>query len=154
MTMCSETSVHESASAPVDRDMATAAHFQRMLLPPLPFVAHGWSAEHRFAPAGPISGDFVDLVPFRDRVYFMLGDASGKRRSCVARHGAAARDIPDAHFVRSVDGRSQDAREPFAVLQQLAGAIRHAPQDLNLVSLEHVDHPFPRRRTTFRRSAR
>jgi sigma-B regulation protein RsbU (phosphoserine phosphatase) len=78
MTMCSETSVHGSASAPVDRDMATAAHFQRMLLPPSPFVAHGWTAEHHFAPAGDISGDFVDLVPFRDRIYFMLGDASGK----------------------------------------------------------------------------
>ncbi len=75
---CSNTPAYGPASGTVDPDMATAAHFQRLLLPPSPFAAHGWTAEHHFAPAGHMSGDFVDLVPFRDRVYFMLGDASGK----------------------------------------------------------------------------
>jgi sigma-B regulation protein RsbU (phosphoserine phosphatase) len=78
MTTGTETEAHRAGSPTVDRDMAAAAHFQRMLLPPSPFTANGWTAEHHFAPAGHVSGDFVDLVPFRDRVYFMLGDASGK----------------------------------------------------------------------------
>jgi sigma-B regulation protein RsbU (phosphoserine phosphatase) len=59
-------------------DVTTAARVQRMLLPPSPLTAHGWTAVHHFEPASSISGDFVDLVPFGDRLYFMLGDASGK----------------------------------------------------------------------------
>jgi sigma-B regulation protein RsbU (phosphoserine phosphatase) len=78
MTMCTTTSAPASAARALDRDMATAAQLQRTLLPASPFAAKGWTAEHHFAPAGDVSGDFVDLVPYRDRVYFMLGDASGK----------------------------------------------------------------------------
>ena len=77
MTMCTAAIPREPASPPRD-DVATAAHIQRMLLPPSPLTANGWTAVHHFEPAGSISGDFVDLVPFRDRLYFMLGDASGK----------------------------------------------------------------------------
>ena len=78
MTMCTATPARGPGTPAVDLDMMTAAQLQRMLLPPSPFSANGWTAEHHFAPADHISGDFVDLVPFRDRVYFMLGDASGK----------------------------------------------------------------------------
>jgi phosphoserine phosphatase RsbU/P len=75
--MCADTLAHESVS-PAHDDITTAAHMQRMLLPPSPVTANGWTAVHHFEPAGSISGDFVDLVPFHDRLYFMLGDASGK----------------------------------------------------------------------------
>jgi len=78
MTMCTATPASAPGSPAFDREMATAAQLQRMLLPPSPFTTNGWTAEHHFVPAGHVSGDFVDLVPFRDRVYFMLGDASGK----------------------------------------------------------------------------
>jgi sigma-B regulation protein RsbU (phosphoserine phosphatase) len=78
MTMCTATPALAPVSPAFDRDAATAAQLQRMLLPPSPFAANGWVAEHHFVPAERISGDFVDLVPFRDRIYFMLGDASGK----------------------------------------------------------------------------
>lgn len=75
-------SSHDTDIQPVsltqDRDETRAAHLQRMMLPPSPFTANGWTAVHHFEPAGRLSGDFVDLVPFGDRVYFMLGDASGK----------------------------------------------------------------------------
>ena len=60
------------------RDLATAGQLQRMLLPPSPFTASGWEAAHHFEPAGVVSGDYVDLVPHGDRLYFMLGDVSGK----------------------------------------------------------------------------
>lgn len=57
-------------------DPATAA--QRILLPPSPLAANGWTTIHHFEPAGIVSGDYIDLVPFGDRLYFMLGDVSGK----------------------------------------------------------------------------
>jgi len=44
-----------------ERDLATAAQLQRMLLPPSPFVSNGWKAVHRFEPAGIVSGDYVDV---------------------------------------------------------------------------------------------
>jgi phosphoserine phosphatase RsbU/P len=63
---------------PRDRDLRTAGHLQRMLLPPSPFLANGWTAVHHFEPAGAVSGDYIDLVPIGGRLYFMLGDVSGK----------------------------------------------------------------------------
>jgi serine phosphatase RsbU (regulator of sigma subunit) len=99
MTMCTATPALASVSSAVDRELATAAQLQRMLLPPSPFTANGWTAEHHFVPAGDISGDFVDLVPFRDRVYFMLGRCVRQRRSRVARDGTAACHVSDADSV-------------------------------------------------------
>jgi phosphoserine phosphatase RsbU/P len=61
-----------------DRDLRTAGHLQQMLLPPSLFTANGWTAVHHFEPAGAISGDYIDLVPVGNRLYFMLGDVSGK----------------------------------------------------------------------------
>jgi len=60
------------------RDLETAAQLQRMLLPPSPYQWGGWNAAHHFQPAGAVSGDYLDLVPHADRLYFMLGDVSGK----------------------------------------------------------------------------
>jgi sigma-B regulation protein RsbU (phosphoserine phosphatase) len=71
----------ESSLAPVspaERDLQTAGQLQRMLLPPSPFAASGWTAVHTYEPAGVVSGDYLDLVPYGDRVHFMLGDVSGK----------------------------------------------------------------------------
>jgi phosphoserine phosphatase RsbU/P len=67
-----------TTTACIDGEAAAAAQLQRLLLPPSPLTAHGWTAVHHFEPAGLVSGDYVDLVPYRDRLHFMLGDASGK----------------------------------------------------------------------------
>ena len=75
------TTMLETASAPVsaaERDLQTAGQLQRMLLPPPMFAANGWAAVYTYQPAGVVSGDYVDLVPHGDRLYFMLGDVSGK----------------------------------------------------------------------------
>jgi sigma-B regulation protein RsbU (phosphoserine phosphatase) len=61
-----------------DVEVAEAGQLQRSLLPPSPFVVGDWSAAHRFVPAGLVSGDYVDLIPNGERLYFMLGDVSGK----------------------------------------------------------------------------
>ena len=66
------------AGSAAERDLQTAGQLQRMLLPPSPFAASGWTAVHAYQPAGVVSGDYLDLVPHGDRLYFMLGDVSGK----------------------------------------------------------------------------
>ena len=76
--MCADIETHTMAPVAQDRDLATAVHLQRMLVPPSPFTNNGWTAAHRFEPAGGVSGDYLDLVPSGDRLYFMLGDVSGK----------------------------------------------------------------------------
>ena len=74
-TMLDTSSAAASAAA---RDLQTAGQLQRMLLPPTVFAANGWTAVHTYQPAGVVSGDYLDLVPHGDRLYFMLGDVSGK----------------------------------------------------------------------------
>jgi sigma-B regulation protein RsbU (phosphoserine phosphatase) len=59
-------------------DLQTAGQLQRMLLPPSPYQWRGWDAAHHFQPAGAVSGDYLDLVPKADRLYFIVGDVSGK----------------------------------------------------------------------------
>jgi sigma-B regulation protein RsbU (phosphoserine phosphatase) len=60
------------------RDLQTAGELQRMLLPPSPYQWRGWNAAHHFQPAGVVSGDYVDIVPHGERLYFTIGDVSGK----------------------------------------------------------------------------
>lgn len=81
------TGMLDTASAPssaAERDLQTAGQLQRMLLPPSAFTANGWTAVHTYQPAGVVSGDYLDLVPYGDRLYFMVGDVSGNgfRRRC------------------------------------------------------------------------
>jgi sigma-B regulation protein RsbU (phosphoserine phosphatase) len=59
-------------------DLAAAARLQHALLPPSPYASGHWTAAHRFAPAGAVGGDIVDLVPAGDRLYFLVADVSGK----------------------------------------------------------------------------
>jgi serine phosphatase RsbU (regulator of sigma subunit) len=66
------TAMHET------HDLQTAGQLQRMLLPPSPYQWRGWDAAHHFQPAGAVSGDYLDLVPQADRLYFIVGDVSGK----------------------------------------------------------------------------
>lgn len=74
--MCNGTAPRSVARNDYPGDLATAA--QRILLPPSPFTTAAWTAVHHFEPAGAVSGDYIDLVPFGDRLYFMLGDVAGK----------------------------------------------------------------------------
>jgi sigma-B regulation protein RsbU (phosphoserine phosphatase) len=56
-----------------------AAAIQAGLLPPHNVVHSNWQADYHYEPAGPVSGDYCDLVSTEDgSLYFMLGDVSGK----------------------------------------------------------------------------
>jgi len=62
----------------LERDLELAASIQAGLLPPRDFAASGWKAALHYEPAGMVSGDYCDLVPHGNDLYFMLGDVSGK----------------------------------------------------------------------------
>jgi len=60
-------------------DLELASRIQAGLLPRNDMVHNGWRAAYQYEPAGPVSGDYCDLVAGEDgNLYFMLGDVSGK----------------------------------------------------------------------------
>jgi sigma-B regulation protein RsbU (phosphoserine phosphatase) len=66
-------------------DLDLASHIQRKLLPKLDAKLAGWELHYHYAPAGPVSGDYCDVIPASNGAgenYFLLGDVSG--------HGVAA----------------------------------------------------------------
>ncbi len=63
----------------LEQDLELAARIQSALLPPKDFIHGNWRASYHFEPAGPVSGDYCDMIAGDDgSLYFMLGDVSGK----------------------------------------------------------------------------
>lgn len=62
----------------LQRDLDLASDLQRRLLPPADLRMTGWETSYHYAPLGPVSGDYCDLYPFCEQLFFMLGDVSGK----------------------------------------------------------------------------
>jgi sigma-B regulation protein RsbU (phosphoserine phosphatase) len=63
----------------LERDLELAARIQAELLPKPDFVFGDWQVARHYEAAGPVSGDYCDLVSDGDgSLYFMLGDVSGK----------------------------------------------------------------------------
>lgn len=71
---------HLSASqrTALQRDLELASHVQRNLLPQLNLRADGWETSYHYAPVGPVSGDYCDLIPSDGQLFFAIGDVSGK----------------------------------------------------------------------------
>lgn len=68
----------ELERAALQRDLDLASEVQRGLLPPAELRAAGWETSYHYAPIGPVSGDYCDLYPSDGRLFFVLGDVSGK----------------------------------------------------------------------------
>lgn len=65
----------------LERDVETAATIQRALLPPSDIRAAGWHIHYKYHPAGPVSGDYCDVIQSSNgdgSIVFLLGDVSGK----------------------------------------------------------------------------
>ena len=62
----------------LQRDLQLAAQVQHHLLPPAGLIAGGWETSYHYAPFGPVSGDYCDLIPSDGQLFFALGDVSGK----------------------------------------------------------------------------
>lgn len=64
--------------AALQRDLDLASQVQRNLLPPAGLRAGCWETSYHYAPVGPVSGDYCDLIPSDGHLFFVLGDVSGK----------------------------------------------------------------------------
>ena len=62
----------------LQRDLDLASQVQRNLLPQESLRAAGWETSYHYAPLGPVSGDYCDLIPSEGQLFFVLGDVSGK----------------------------------------------------------------------------
>ncbi len=62
----------------LQRDLDLASEVQRKLLPQAGLSAGGWDTSYYYSPAGPVSGDYCDLIPSDGHLFFAVGDVSGK----------------------------------------------------------------------------
>ena len=62
----------------LQHDLDLAAQVQLNLLPKLHLRAGAWETCYHYAPLGPVSGDYCDLIPTDGHLFFALGDVSGK----------------------------------------------------------------------------
>jgi sigma-B regulation protein RsbU (phosphoserine phosphatase) len=65
----------------LEYDLDLAYQIQSAFLPKQSFAVEGWDIARHYEPAGPVSGDYCDLIPAPTEpgsVYFLLGDVSGK----------------------------------------------------------------------------
>ena len=62
----------------LQRDLDLAAQIQRHLLPSASLDTGGWKTSYYYGPHGAVSGDYCDLIPTDGRLFFALGDVSGK----------------------------------------------------------------------------
>ena len=62
----------------LQRDLDLASELQRNLLPQPNLRAGRWETSYHYAPVGPVSGDYCDLIPSDGQLFFVLGDVSGK----------------------------------------------------------------------------
>ena len=63
----------------LEADLNLASQIQRGLLPEHNLRARGWHFDYGYEPAGPVSGDYVDITQAENSdIYFALGDVSGK----------------------------------------------------------------------------
>ena len=70
--------LNPSEQRALEQDLALAARIQAGLLPRTDVAAAGWNVAFHYRPAGLVSGDYCDLMPFGNDLYFMVGDVSGK----------------------------------------------------------------------------
>lgn len=62
----------------LEQDLELAAQIQAALLPRRNLRTAGWEVAYHYEGAGPISGDYCDLLTAGDDLYFVVGDVSGK----------------------------------------------------------------------------
>ena len=78
LTVCLDHLNHHQRKA-LEQDLEFAIKIQRNLLPGNNVIVNGWEFSFNYSPAGPVSGDFCDLIKLDDEaVLFVLGDVSGK----------------------------------------------------------------------------
>ena len=70
--------LNPSEARALEQDLALAARIQAGLLPCADTSAAGWNVAFHYQAASLVSGDYCDLMPYGNDLYFMVGDVSGK----------------------------------------------------------------------------
>ncbi|HUI76319.1 MAG TPA: SpoIIE family protein phosphatase [Bryobacteraceae bacterium] len=104
--LCQMTRERQSA---LERDLDLAWHVQSALLPPPGLANSAWQTYYRYLPHGAVSGDYCDLIPSEDNLYFMVGDVSGK--------GVAA-SLLMAHLNAALRALAGTGLPPLEVMQR------------------------------------
>jgi sigma-B regulation protein RsbU (phosphoserine phosphatase) len=68
----------DSEKRSLEADLQLASTIQRGLLPQMSLGHGSWKSDFVYQPLGPVSGDYCDVIPSGDDLYFILGDVSGK----------------------------------------------------------------------------
>ena len=73
------------------QDLTLAGRIQAGLLPEQDAAVAGWETHYRYLPAGPVSGDYVDLVNQENsnNLFLLLGDVSGKGGGGIVLDGSS-----------------------------------------------------------------
>ena len=80
ITVCLD-HMNKSQQKFLEQDLELASQIQNKLLPRNNFTEHGFEISYYYMPAGPVSGDYCDIVTAkneRENLYFILGDITGK----------------------------------------------------------------------------
>lgn len=130
-----------------ERDLATAGDLQRMLLPPAELSFGKWKLAHVYEPAGPVSGDYVGIQSFGQRVYFMLGDVSGKGVSAALLmaqlHAMFRTLIPMGLPVEDLMGRASSLLCASSLPAQYATMVVGYLEPDGEVLISNAGHPPP-----------
>ena len=62
----------------LELDLQLASKIQNALLPKHEFQAAGWETAYHYEGAGPVGGDYCDLLNHEGDLYFTVGDVTGK----------------------------------------------------------------------------
>ena len=62
----------------LELDLKLASQIQTELLPKHSFQVEGWETAYHYEGAGPVSGDYCDLLSHEGHLYFTVGDVTGK----------------------------------------------------------------------------
>jgi sigma-B regulation protein RsbU (phosphoserine phosphatase) len=68
----------DAERAALESDLELAAAIQQGLLPRSVKGNDSWKADFVYEPHSIVSGDYCDVIPLDDELYFVLGDVSGK----------------------------------------------------------------------------
>ena len=117
----------------LENDLETAWSIQAGLLPAQDVSVGGWTSHFRYLPAGPVSGDIVDLVTDSDdSLYFLVGDVAGKGVSAallIAHLGAhfrrlAEERLPIADIIRHLSDALSERTAQARYVTLVAGVAR------------------------------
>ncbi len=62
----------------LEQDIELSSSIQKALLPKNNLILNGWEFSFIYEPAGPVSGDYCDILNTGKDTYFIVGDVSGK----------------------------------------------------------------------------